>query len=77
MANVGDRGVNEWLYSLYDFDRKGFIGAKDLQRVSEITGIELGEEEIEQMLVTERNCGSGKVDYADFKYIMEEEIQYM
>ena len=77
MANVGDGGVNEWLYSLYDSEGKGFIGAKDLQRVAEIAGVELGEEEMGQMLVTERNCGSGKVDYADFKYIMEEEIQYM
>jgi Ca2+-binding EF-hand superfamily protein len=40
--------------------------------VSAITGIELGEEEIEQMLMTERNRGSGKVDYTDFKYLMEE-----
>lgn len=44
MANVGDRGVNEWLFSLYDFEQKGFIGAQDLQRVADITGIELSEE---------------------------------
>lgn len=34
MANVGDGGVNEWLYSLYDRESKGFIERADLKRVS-------------------------------------------
>jgi Ca2+-binding EF-hand superfamily protein len=45
-ANVGDGGVSEWLYSLYDQQRRGFIVNEDLRRVAELTGIELSEEEI-------------------------------
>lgn len=29
------------------------------------------------MLATARNGGSGRVDYEDFRFIMEEEIQYL
>lgn len=76
-ANVGDGGVNEWLYSLYDQERKGYIASQDLLRVAHLTGIELSEEEVSQMLSTERNRGSLRVDYEDFRYIMEEEVQYL
>ena len=36
-------------------EKKGFIDAKDLLRASEITQVELSEEEIAGMLITERN----------------------
>jgi Ca2+-binding EF-hand superfamily protein len=74
MANVGDGGVNEWLYALYDRAAKGFIDRADLARVAAVAGVELGEEEVGAMLATARNRGSGRVDYEDFKFIMEEEI---
>jgi Ca2+-binding EF-hand superfamily protein len=58
-------------------DEKGYIDADDLRRASEITGVELTEEEMEEMVKTERNRGSGLVDFEDFKYFMEEELQYL
>jgi Ca2+-binding EF-hand superfamily protein len=47
------------------------VDRQDLLRVSEITGVELDDDEIREMLSTERNRGNGKVDYEDFKYFME------
>lgn len=58
-------------------ENKGYIDIEDLRRASEITGIELDEQEMHNMLLTERNEGTGEVDFEDFVYIMEEDIQYM
>ena len=83
MANPGDT-INKWLFSLYDSSTflpnsasKGYIDIQDLNRASEVTGVELTAEEVEGMVQTERNEGSGRVDFHDFKFFMEEEVQYL
>ena len=58
-------------------EKKGFIDAEDLLRASEITQVELSEEEIAGMLIIEKNEGNGVVTLEDFKYVMEEELQYL
>lgn len=45
-------------------DKKGFIDKNDLMRVSEITGIELSEQEYEDMLNS--NTTPGQVQFDEF-----------
>lgn len=42
--------ANENLFKMYDQGNKGYINAGDLRRVSQISGVELTEDEIQQML---------------------------
>lgn len=42
--------ANETLFKMYDRDGKGYIDAEDLRRVAGIAGVELGEDEIGEMV---------------------------
>lgn len=42
--------ANETLFKMYDRDGKGYIDAGDLRRVAGIAGVDLGEDEIGEMV---------------------------
>ena len=54
--------ANQNLFRMYDRDRKGYIDGGDLRRVSQITGIQLTQEEIGEMLGFNIVPGQAQID---------------
>lgn len=60
---------NEYIFGLYDKDGKGYIDERDLRRLSRITGVELTEQEISEMMATD--IETGKIFFDQFSEIMD------
>lgn len=63
--------ANEALFRMYDRQGKGYIDAEDLRRVARLSGVELGEEEIESMLGF--NLVPGQAQFDEFAEIMNDQ----
>lgn len=63
--------ANQSLFNMYDQGKKGYIDREDLKRVSEITGIDLSEEELNEM--TGFTTVQGQVSFDQFVDIMNDQ----